>query len=381
MLPSTARWQLVNRPEQANFGQASAGARRLRTQCREYELANHLAGETLSNVLATVSDAKLPEAKVLSFSDYYAFGSAMPGRSGGAGYRHGFNTQERSPELAPDHHTAEFWEYDARTGRRWNVDPVVKPHESGYACLLNAPIGIIDPNGDDGIATVDKDAKTISIKQVFYYNKNDPNMEQQVITKSKTWDSGPFKGDVWPAEIDLIRQKGFSSKEWVVPDNQGNNWTLSFSIEFVGLDGDEEVDKALTSDGTANKFIYDPDLTAAGRWYPSERKLSIGVSRRQGEADSGTTSVHEVGHSWGLPHENEMPESPIHGLLDNGVRTADENGIMSYSAQRAIKTHELKFGMMKILETAATIKDKVVRVHIVGFVKTNANKVIPQKKK
>jgi hypothetical protein len=31
-----------------------------------------------------VSDAKLPEAKVLSHTDYYAFGGAMPGRSGGA---------------------------------------------------------------------------------------------------------------------------------------------------------------------------------------------------------------------------------------------------------------------------------------------------------
>jgi hypothetical protein len=45
---------------------------------REYELANHLG-----NVLATVSDVKLPAARVLSHTDYYAFGSAMPGRSGG----------------------------------------------------------------------------------------------------------------------------------------------------------------------------------------------------------------------------------------------------------------------------------------------------------
>jgi hypothetical protein len=111
---------------------------------REYELANHLG-----NVLAVVSDAKLPAARVLSHTDYYAFGGAMPGRSGGSPYRHGFNTQERSPELAPDHYTAEFWEYDARIGRRWNLDPVVKPHESGYAAFANSPVWLVDPSGAD----------------------------------------------------------------------------------------------------------------------------------------------------------------------------------------------------------------------------------------
>jgi hypothetical protein len=221
---------------------------------REYELANHLG-----NVLATVSDAKLPAARVLSHTDYYAFGGAMPGRSGGS-YRYGFNTQERCPELAPDHYTAEFWEYDARIGRRWNLDPVVKVWESGYACFLNTPISIADPNGDDGIATVDKSSKTITIKQYFYYNKNDPNMESQIITKAKTWASGPFEGETWPSEIELIEQKGFSSQQWVVPDNEGNNWTLSFSIEFIGLDSKEDIDKVLEKDKTANRLIYDKDL-------------------------------------------------------------------------------------------------------------------------
>ncbi len=101
----------------------------------------------LGNMLATVSDAKLPAAKVLSFTDYYAFGSAMPGRSGGANYRYGFNTQEKSPELAEGHYTAEFWEYDARIGRRWNLDPVDKVSGSNYSVNGNSPISLNDPYG------------------------------------------------------------------------------------------------------------------------------------------------------------------------------------------------------------------------------------------
>ncbi|MGQ2985549.1 MAG: hypothetical protein ACT6R1_18865 [Flavobacterium sp.] len=46
-------------------------------------------------------------------------------------------------------YTAEYWQYDSRLGRRWNVDPVVKPWESPYACFKNNPIWHIDVNGDD----------------------------------------------------------------------------------------------------------------------------------------------------------------------------------------------------------------------------------------
>jgi RHS repeat-associated protein len=121
-------------------------------------------------VLAVVSDAKLPAAKVLSHTDYYAFGGAMPGRSGGANYRYGFNTQEKSPELAPGHYTAEFWEYDARVGRRWNLDPVVKPHESGYGVFANNPLLFIDPDGRDiglgNLYSKDKDGKYLYERQI-----------------------------------------------------------------------------------------------------------------------------------------------------------------------------------------------------------------------
>jgi hypothetical protein len=44
--------------------------------------------------------------------------------------------------------TAEFWEYDTRLGRRWNVD--LKPNESisGYSCFGNNPMLLMDNLGD-----------------------------------------------------------------------------------------------------------------------------------------------------------------------------------------------------------------------------------------
>ncbi|PJB14269.1 MAG: hypothetical protein CO118_09490, partial [Flavobacteriales bacterium CG_4_9_14_3_um_filter_32_8] len=49
------------------------------------------------------------------------------------------------------HYTAMFWEYDSRIGRRWNIDPVMKPWESSYSTFSNNPIWFTDPLGNDTI--------------------------------------------------------------------------------------------------------------------------------------------------------------------------------------------------------------------------------------
>jgi RHS repeat-associated protein len=71
-------------------------------------------------------------------------------KSGVGAYRYGFNGQERETELDESTTSAEYWMYDGRLGRRWNVDPVVVsiPFISPYACFNNNPIWFIDINGD-----------------------------------------------------------------------------------------------------------------------------------------------------------------------------------------------------------------------------------------
>jgi hypothetical protein len=61
------------------------------------------------------------------------------------GYRYRFNGQEQDNEIAGTGNimTAEFWMYDTRLGRRWNCDPVVKYHETPYACFANNPIWLL----------------------------------------------------------------------------------------------------------------------------------------------------------------------------------------------------------------------------------------------
>ncbi|MBK6987043.1 MAG: hypothetical protein IPH33_01695 [Bacteroidetes bacterium] len=56
-------------------------------------------------------------------------------------YRFGFNGQERDNEIAGvgNINTAEFWEYDTRIARRWNLDPIVQESSSNYATFFNNP--------------------------------------------------------------------------------------------------------------------------------------------------------------------------------------------------------------------------------------------------
>ena len=87
-------------------------------------------------------------------NDYYPGGMLMPGRKfsqGAASYRYGFGGQEKSDEIKGEgnSYTAEFWEYDPRLVRRWNVDPVKKEHESPYASFANNPIWFSDVIGKD----------------------------------------------------------------------------------------------------------------------------------------------------------------------------------------------------------------------------------------
>ena len=123
-----------------------------------YEKGNHLG-----NVLVTVSDKKIGvdnnsdgiidyyNADVVTANDYYPYGMQMPGRkySNGSNYRYSFNGQEKDIELNENITTAEYWEYDARIGRRWNIDPVVKDDESPYSTFSGSPIVLSDPDGDD----------------------------------------------------------------------------------------------------------------------------------------------------------------------------------------------------------------------------------------
>jgi hypothetical protein len=125
---------------------------------RHYELSNHLG-----NVQVVVTDKKIAYSfggvdwayytvDVYTASDYGAFGQDIEERSferaPEKGYRYGMNGQEKDDDVADGVFSAQYWEYDSRDGRRWNVDPVPQISMSDYSVNKNNPIYYTDPNGD-----------------------------------------------------------------------------------------------------------------------------------------------------------------------------------------------------------------------------------------
>ena len=129
---------------------------------RLYEGSNHLG-----NVLVTFSDKRLGyctndtiyyyKADIRTANDYSAFGAPLDDRqwystADSGVYRFGFNGHEKNDEIQGTGHSvsAQYWQYDPRLGRRWNIDPEVKFWESSYACFSNNPIFIFDKIGLSG---------------------------------------------------------------------------------------------------------------------------------------------------------------------------------------------------------------------------------------
>ena len=123
-----------------------------------YELKDHLG-----NVRSLIKDYRADDgsgnaiAALEHYAHYYPFGMQHPGRNGNR-YRFGFNGQEKDDEIygTGNSMTAKFWQYDARLGRRWNVDPKPNCSISQYAVFSGNPIWFSDHLGD----TVKVDTET-----------------------------------------------------------------------------------------------------------------------------------------------------------------------------------------------------------------------------
>lgn len=78
--------------------------------------------------------------------------------------KYGFNGQMKDNEVYGEGNstTAEFWQYDPRLGRRWNIDPKIKEYYSDYLTFGGNPILHSDVKGDDHYK-LDKDG---SIKRI-----------------------------------------------------------------------------------------------------------------------------------------------------------------------------------------------------------------------
>jgi len=115
------------------------------------------------------------------------------------GYRFGFQSQMKDNEIYGEgnSYTADYWEYDPRTCRRWNVDPMTKEfsHQSPYCAFDNNPVYYKDPfgmasegHGGDGqkIDETTKNTSSSSLLAQVVNNKRYANMKGESTLKGTT---------------------------------------------------------------------------------------------------------------------------------------------------------------------------------------------------
>jgi RHS repeat-associated protein len=105
-------------------------------------------------------------------TDYYPFGSGMPGRSFSEGeYRYGFQGQEKDDELKGEGNSInyKYRMHDARVGRFFAVDPLAPeyPWNSPYAFSENCVVNCIDLEGKEAYPAFNQASKVFS-KESFY---------------------------------------------------------------------------------------------------------------------------------------------------------------------------------------------------------------------
>jgi hypothetical protein len=218
-------------------------------------------------------------------------------------YRFGFNGQEKVNEIAGvgNHNTAEFWEYDTRIARRWNLDPVVKPWESSYAAFNNSPIFKNDVKGDNAKVKVNSVDAIIDISTTVYI-RGGTEEEREALVKNAS------------SEIDYMRNSG-NFKGRVYEDENGKKWTINIDVKYVNSgdkynagdlpDGDNifDLSKLHDKDREGNYYrsvVYGGDKLVDGIYDYNTAGSFARIHGGNSNVNSGYTALHETMHFLGL---------------------------------------------------------------------------------
>lgn len=129
------------------------------TQLRFYTHSVASSGYTVfyldDIVLGDANKVEHYVADVVSWGDYYTFGSSMPGRNGGTKYRFDFNGKETDAESDLQDYGMRI--YNAALAKFLSVDPLTSkyPELTPYQFASNTPVQAIDLDGLENYYSVD----------------------------------------------------------------------------------------------------------------------------------------------------------------------------------------------------------------------------------
>ena len=337
----TRQMELVGEPTIINYPYTQP----MQAPLKRYELTDHLG-----NVNTVVTGRLLPgngagsakQAEVVSAQTLEAYGSLLPGRNWDSNkYAWGLNGQLKDDEVyrsAGTSTTAEFWQYDPRAARRWNLDPVDQVSISNYATFGLNPVRYNDPDGDCPWCFIGA-AIDYGLQVADNYRKGDTGMDAwygNVNFVSVATSAIPGGGVVGAIA------KGFvtSAVEWTpnsgVSVEQDGSRLLMKTATYVAVDrvasGSASKLKVATSDEAvraaerrvagANQAVRKAENAAVKK--PNSVKLAVEVD--QAKATSQQARSSQVRTQMGNTALKQVPEKAIEKAVEvGGERAVGQN--------------------------------------------------------
>lgn len=221
----------------------------------------------------------------------YPFGMSMQSYSNiEFNYSYGMNTQEKDDEIYGEgnSYSAEYWQYDARLGRRWNNDPRPNPSMSVYACFGNNPIFTTDINGDTtwvfdekgnflNVINDDKPNETHFINAEEHYRIMYANYEKKEDGSYGIKDPNTFATDIrnnstafYTKKTEAVMKQAFKNS----PTNGEIGFALAFKV------GSRELEFLICTTCTSNDDGdgYSIDLSPINQEFSNRTVFAVGHS-------------------------------------------------------------------------------------------------------
>ena len=228
----------------------------------------------------------------------------------------GFNGQEKDNEIygAGNLTTAEYWEYDTRLGRRWNIDPKHEPAKSPYSVFSGNPIIYIDTNGDDDYYS----------KAGTYLGQVGTGTAVRIIDKPQYEDA--VKNQASPADFEaashVLQIQDAGQGQYLKGIADATNYNCNEQGAYVVLDLSDEKNPILRyeKNNSASDDISISHKVASGKISAEDVKYPVGSN---GKADKSLVIVGEVhGHS-----ETDSQGRPIKSGVSQQTNASGGNDV------------------------------------------------------
>ncbi len=252
----------------------------------------------------------------------------MPGRKYSQpnnNYRYGFNGQEKSNEVTEGNYTAEYWEYNSRIGRRFNVDPHAAsyPHTSPYGFVENNPISRIDPDGADWIVSTVKNkngSETVHITLTAAVLNSSSNTALNMGTFASSL-SSQVKNSYGTSytRYDVVGFQtmgggldGVPGKKVPIYKTVQVNVVVDVQVRVITKEADVKSNEHLIQilDGSKLLGVYGRGDIEGTKVRIKETKVANMMN-----GNDNNTLVHELGHTFGLRHIDKNEETFFETVL------------------------------------------------------------------